>query len=259
VNARRPLFNCIVAPLAAGPMSPVDAKAMLDNYRAEVLAEAADVVDAMLTAEPDTMRASSLYEVLLRIRGLLPCTCARSQGLHEHTCGRYVAGHDLLSPVRRLTAYRNETTAGKAGKDTHPGESTRVVAYRSNGGRLLRCLIHSRDIAGDDFVPVTSEDLPDGGICTYPDCGRDVLIDATEQDAPDFFQLGRTYSYGGDGYTAPELIVTFRVEHITTHPDTGERTAMGWARRGYDGWQSWMEPERGFPEFTLRPEDGEAR
>lgn len=56
----------------------------------------------------------------------------------------------------------------------------RIVAYRSNGGRLLRCLAHSKDIAGDDFVPVASEDLPDGGICTYPDCGTDVLIGATE-------------------------------------------------------------------------------
>lgn len=25
------------------------------------------------------------------------------------------------------------------------------------------------------LVPVTSEDLPDGGICTWHDCGADVL------------------------------------------------------------------------------------
>lgn len=54
-----------------------------------------------------------------------------------------------------------------------------VVAYRSNGGRLLRCIAHAPEWAAilcGDFHPVTSEDLPDGGICTYPDCGADVLI-----------------------------------------------------------------------------------
>jgi hypothetical protein len=50
-----------------------------------------------------------------------------------------------------------------------------VVAYRSSGARVLRCLTHAPvDLTG--FTPVTSEDLPDGGICTHPDCGVDVLI-----------------------------------------------------------------------------------
>lgn len=44
MSARRPLFNAIVAPLAAGPMSPHDVARMLDNYRAEVLREAADAI-----------------------------------------------------------------------------------------------------------------------------------------------------------------------------------------------------------------------
>jgi hypothetical protein len=74
-------------------------------------AEAADLVDAMLTAEPDHTRASALYEVLLKPRATLPCTCARSQGLHEKCCRRYVPGHDLLSPVRALAAYRAERAA----------------------------------------------------------------------------------------------------------------------------------------------------
>lgn len=82
----------------------------------------------------------------------------------------------------------DEWDGDQAGKDTGAapqapaGESTqpaldvnRVVAYRSQGGRILRCLAHApSDLTG--FVPVTSEDLPDGGICTLPDCGRDVLI-----------------------------------------------------------------------------------
>lgn len=78
------------------------------------LAEATEAVDAMLTAEPDTMRASALYEVLLKLSGMLPCTCARSQGLHAEGCRRYVAGHDLASPVTALARYR-EDSAGQAG------------------------------------------------------------------------------------------------------------------------------------------------
>jgi hypothetical protein len=76
--------------------------------RPRVLAEAADIVDAMLTAEPDHTRASALYEALLKLRAKLPCTCARSQGLHEKCCRKYTPGHDLLSPVRALAAYRAE-------------------------------------------------------------------------------------------------------------------------------------------------------
>lgn len=52
----------------------------------------------------------------------------------------------------------------------------RVVAYRSKGGLILRCLSHIPPEPEGDFDPVTSEDLLDGGMCTYPECGVDVLI-----------------------------------------------------------------------------------
>jgi len=78
--------------------------------RAKGIADVADVVDAKLTAEPDHNRASALYEVLLDLRGELPCTCARSQGLHEKRCRKYVPGHELISPVLAIRAYRSERT-----------------------------------------------------------------------------------------------------------------------------------------------------
>lgn len=56
-----------------------------------------------------------------------------------------------------------------------PDCATRIVAYRSNGGRLLRCLQHAPELPDRNFYPVTAEDLEDGGICTHPDCGVDVL------------------------------------------------------------------------------------
>jgi hypothetical protein len=64
----------------------------------------------------------------------------------------------------------------REGESTQPAlDADRVVAYRSTGGWILRCLDHApTDLT--HFVPVTSDDLEDGGICTDPDCGRDVLI-----------------------------------------------------------------------------------
>lgn len=69
------------------------------------------------------------------------------------------------------------TAAGVRQDGAQPSEPP-VVAYRSDGGRLLNCLRHVPPPAARhaDFHPVTAEDLPDGGICTYPDCGVDVLI-----------------------------------------------------------------------------------
>jgi hypothetical protein len=53
-----------------------------------------------------------------------------------------------------------------------------VVAYRSRIGGMLRCLRHEpKSGYWPQFVEaVTADDLPDGGICTHPDCGTDVLI-----------------------------------------------------------------------------------
>ncbi|MGK9463984.1 hypothetical protein ACSLFT_28720 [Streptomyces sp. G6] len=81
---------------------------LYNAVRAEVLAEAAAVVDDKLTIEPDHTRASALYEVLRQLRAMQTCTCARSGGLHEKSCRKYVPGHELLSPVRALAAYRSE-------------------------------------------------------------------------------------------------------------------------------------------------------
>lgn len=108
--------------------------------------------------------------------------CERSRETNARTWAEQ-QGLEIVKPlvsddtIRQADAQLAQNIADREGEFTQPAPDTnRIVAYRSNGGRLLRCLAHSKDIAGDDFVPVASEDLPDGGICTYPDCGRDVLI-----------------------------------------------------------------------------------
>jgi hypothetical protein len=59
-------------------------------------------------------------------------------------------------------------------------EDDRIVAYRDpNNSQVLHCRKHG---AWRNFEPVTSEELPDGGICTFGRlsslaCGRDVLAE----------------------------------------------------------------------------------
>ncbi|PVE04639.1 hypothetical protein [Streptomyces scopuliridis] len=60
------------------------------------------------------------------------------------------------------------------------GEADRIVAYRnSDRPGVLLCREHGDGWVG--LTPLTSEDLPDGGLCTWgwpksEQCGRDVLI-----------------------------------------------------------------------------------
>lgn len=83
-----------------------------------------------------------------------------------------------------------------------------------------------------------------------------------EADAtPDFFQPGHTYRSVHTPYTAPELIITFRVEHITRHPDRGHRRAIGWMRSGEPGakWHGDFRDEHEFRGWTDVTEGGERR
>ena len=69
---------------------------------------------------------------------------------------------------------------------------------------------------------------------------------------PDFFEPGRTYRSHHDGYTAPELILTFLVEHVTRHPDRGRLRAIGWMRTGEPGagWHGDFRDEHEFRGWT---------
>jgi predicted esterase len=50
-----------------------------------------------------------------------------------------------------------------------------VVAYRDpDRPAVLLCRGHGGGYW--ELIPVTSDDLPDGGFCTWVDCGTDVLI-----------------------------------------------------------------------------------
>jgi hypothetical protein len=94
----------------------------LATVREQAIHWAAETTDAKLAVEPDHNRASALYELLLHLRGQLPCTCARTGGLHAKDCRKYVPGHELISRRNALAAYRRE----------RPAEETHVVADDSD-------------------------------------------------------------------------------------------------------------------------------
>ncbi|MFE9461672.1 hypothetical protein [Streptomyces californicus] len=92
------------------------------------------------------------------------------------------------SPRRRLAG---EAAAGAhQTKQAQPADEDQpVVAYRDpRHPRVLFCLDHGARWHG--VVPVTAEDLPDGGICTFGQlssyaCGRDVLATPVVPAAPE--------------------------------------------------------------------------
>lgn len=92
-------------------------RAELATACGQAIVWAADAVDAKLTAEPDHNRASALYELLLHLRGELPCTCARSGGLHAKGCRRYVPGHEQISRQNQLDVYRAAAVAPDAASE----------------------------------------------------------------------------------------------------------------------------------------------
>lgn len=178
------------------------------------------------------------------------CSSCDHQAKFHDTDGRCwftvdhgIPGSNLVCPCAPA---REDTPAQP---ETAP-EAERIVAYRSPGGRVLRCLTHApRELIGTDFHPVTAADLPDGGICTHIDrrgnaCGVDVLIapgqstaapERPGKDTPaggeftrdDFFRPGRTY--------ATRSGEQFHCEYMTCRP--GARSlrslrAVGWFGRG---------------------------
>lgn len=96
-------------PIDADPIVDEDVPALVAEVRRlRAQPSAFEQVEQAFAVELNDDRALTLLDALIVLRSKLPCTCARSQGLHETGCRRYVPGHDLLSPARRLTRAREE-------------------------------------------------------------------------------------------------------------------------------------------------------
>jgi hypothetical protein len=211
--------------------SPAEVRDAIDAFRAqvrrEVLREAADAADCLKredVATPTTTPDATWYD------------------------GLAVA----VQLLRRM--------ADAAGKDTPRGESTRADVEPSACATCdLPRLSHARQwIEGSGWH---TWQRPSDAQTKGRMLARRVARGKSTRDAdtaPDFFQPGRTYAYDADGFTAPELITLFRVEHLTTHPETGKRMAWGWIRTAPDvTWSPYAEPSDEWPEsWTEVPEGG---
>lgn len=102
------------------------------------------------------------------------------------------------------------------------------------------------DATPQPYREVWDASLPPGGrVCSI--CGQPVESEPCPEHAPDFFQVDHTYRNSR---------WSFRVDAVTTHPDTGARAALGWWKfaRGEwtpftageahwrDGWRDITEP-----------------
>lgn len=78
--------------------------------------------------------------------------------------------------ARDETAWRGATELA-SDREIARVAATGVVGYRQNQGRLHHCLAHKPAPVSRcaDFHEVGADDLHDGGICVYRDCGRDLL------------------------------------------------------------------------------------
>lgn len=160
-------------------------------------AEEPDTNEAVLLAEVDRLRA--------RVAELEGATSTARAMHRKHADSEHCQYDDMAWPCPTVTALSDADEAadlaeGQAQLDAmradHPapcrvpdspdctcqgaGEQP-VVAYRVYGHGDPRCLRCVPAPHGDIWTPVTSEDLPDGGICGR--CGRDVLIPAPTDKA----------------------------------------------------------------------------
>lgn len=130
------------------------------------MATARDQLNAYVTHQTDADKA--------KFNALLDDLCAealREAATHIREARRM--GHLLLVSEEEIVDQLADE-AGKGGSAEPIPAADQVVAYR-NADRpsVLLCLKHGHGRSG--MNPMTSQDLPDGGICTWRDCGADVL------------------------------------------------------------------------------------
>lgn len=97
-----------------------------------------------------------------------------------------------------------------------------VVGYRDpNNPRVLLCRQHGQ--SGHAIIPVTAEDLPDGGVCTFGrlssnECGRDVLAGPEPATERQFLTFALDQAADemalGDGFTDEDEAALARLRRM---------------------------------------------
>jgi hypothetical protein len=210
VNARRKLISELSEDSLGGiaTLQDVDrAEKLVDAYRAEVLAE----------AKATSSQAATTYAVR---------SCVCDEIPHPTWCPASVPTDERIAEIRK----------GIGGPLTRRELSWMIGA----AARHEQHVIGARGL----HWPLT-DDLPGALLLVSQHLAAAVAVieqaGLAQEDgaAPDFFQVGRTYT-GSHGWK-------FRVDAITAHPEDGERTALGW--RFFNG--QWGECAYGEDDFEI--------
>ncbi|MFE2047940.1 hypothetical protein ACFXAS_05495 [Streptomyces sp. NPDC059459] len=120
----------------------------------------------------------------LRVEAALTETAAETPAVPvQHAPGKVICcadcrtkGHTVCQDETAAEVWRGATEV-ISDREVERLAATGLVGYRQGLGRLLYCLHHKPVPASRwaDFHEVTSDDLPDGGICVHPRCGADLL------------------------------------------------------------------------------------
>ncbi|WP_328846159.1 hypothetical protein [Streptomyces sp. NBC_00258] len=187
-----------------------DLKQKLDAYRAEVLAE--------VTAPAD---AATSYAVR-------PCVCDETP--HPTWCPASVPTDDRITEIRNgsggpLTARELSWLKGAAAR-----HELHVIGSRGGHWPLSDDLPRALLLVSQ-YLAAAMAVIERAGLV------EEKATASAATATPDFFEVGRTYTEPGD-----TTDWRFRCDAITTHPGTGERTALGW-KHFHGEWTECAYPE----------------
>ncbi|MGW3428940.1 hypothetical protein ACWDHW_13430 [Streptomyces melanosporofaciens] len=132
------------------------------------------------------------------------------------------AGWALLDELDQTRAGRAEVLA-EAKREVVVWLGKKAREYRSTGS--------AQHALQADAIEVMASKVDRGAVrCFLDEAGKVSPAGAEITQPADFFQPGHTYSDDEHGWK-------FRVDTVTTHPETGERTALGW--RYWTGWEPY--------------------
>ena len=168
------------------PVSPVGQAA--HTTRGAVLREAADFYDRLLAdIGADTAKDPRYWTGVQHVATGLRRMAAETQPAEAKTrracanCGHFICnGNGPCGAIVSLSAVSDEkrcpcTGPAVGAQQPKKADGDRIVAYRSAlpGALSAYCTNHTDELGGG-VMPLTSDDLPDGGTCCQ--CGVDVLI-----------------------------------------------------------------------------------
>jgi hypothetical protein len=149
-----------------------------------------------VSAALDAYRTESIHKAIGRLRAI-PVTCTALTGPVWYGDG----WNSAITCLEEIAEYQAPDD------EAYPGELQRLRAH------ALAMCVAARKADMSEVQRIALDHA------AYDGDARDKAKAAT---GPDFFQPGRTYASGdGDDWK-------FRCDTVTTHPDNGELTALGW-------------------------------